>query len=171
MCDCPSHVFYLVWSIKRMPWEQVDVTVRLPSPHCGPNQSAWKRDTNEPSISSWDQCLSGLCGTSWAGTMPLKMCRFSTIPNSNLWLQDDDGTLQRQIHLDCSNATMRQNCSMSFLLPGSAQTVDTFGSTAMFYLDRIGTKLTSNTQRLDSDYKLLRTFKLLTLKETDINIL
>jgi hypothetical protein len=41
----------------------------------------------------------------------------------------------------------------------------------MLYIARIATKLTNTAQRSASDYKLLRTFKVLSLYETDTNIL
>lgn len=38
------------------------------------------------------------------------------------------------------------NCPMPFLLPGPVQTVDTFGLTAMIYIDRIAAKVANVTQ-------------------------
>lgn len=74
----------------------------------------------------------------------------------------------------CNNVvilTSGQNCPMLLLSPGSVQTVDTFQLTAVFFLVSIATKLTNTTQKPASDYKLLRTLKLLSLYETNTNIL
>jgi hypothetical protein len=38
------------------------------------------------------------------------------------------------------------NCPMPVLLPGPVQTVDIFGLTAMFYIDRIAAKVANTTQ-------------------------
>ena len=65
--------------------------------------------------------------------------------------------------------TTGKNCPKSLLPPDSMQTVDMFGLTAVFYLAKIATMLT--TQRSASDYALLRTFKLLSSYETDMDIL
>ena len=48
---------------------------------------------------------------------------------------------------------------------------ESFMLTAVLYLARIATKLTNTTQRSSSDYKLLRTFEMLSSYETDTNIL
>ena len=53
------------------------------------------------------------------------------------------------------------NCPLPLLLPGPVQTVDPFGLTAVFYMDRIAAKGANITQRSASDYKLLRTLKFL----------
>jgi hypothetical protein len=59
----------------------------------------------------------------------------------------------------------------SLLLQSSAQTAGISGFTAMFYLDRISTMLTNTTQTSALDYKLLRSLKLLSSYEADMNIL
>ena len=59
----------------------------------------------------------------------------------------------------------------TYLLTGSTQTVDIFWWTVIFYLAMISGKLTNTIQRSASNYKLLRTFKVLSSYETKTNIL
>lgn len=99
------------------------------------------------------------------------MFKFSTktmtIPNSNLWgLQEDDGVLQWWIHLYCGKAYHYDK-----LLQGSAQIINTFVLTVVFYLARIATNLMNTTQKSALVCKLFRTFKFLNSSETDTNIL
>ena len=73
--------------------------------------------------------------------------------------------------MDCDNTNHWRELPHASPATSFAQTVDNFEMNALLYLTRIATKLTNTTQRSSSDYKLLRTFEMLSSYETDTNIL
>ena len=100
-------------------------------------------------------------------TVAFKMNRFSSFPHSKGTIafrspgRRMTGPTSSKFTWSVLTLTAGVNCPLPLLLPGPVQTVDPFGLTAVFYMDRIAAKGANITQRSASDYKLLRTLKFL----------